>query len=154
VPAKKKRTEANETHVVTTSAGNVHISQPKGSSRRKQPKITVLVSSEEAVKGSVHGFVGFLRERAIIGLAVGFVVATQVQGVIKQLIASFIDPLTQLLFSQKLSARTFTLHYHGRQADFAWGQFVYVMIYFLVVVIVIYAIIKLFKLDKLDKKSD
>jgi large-conductance mechanosensitive channel len=139
--ATKQATEKTETH-------NIEIKTPKG---EKHPKITVLVdSSEDAVRDRVHGFVGFLRERAIVGLAVGFVVATQVQGVIKQLIASFLDPLTQLLFGAKLTTRTFTWHWHGRHADFAWGQFVYILIDFFVVVLTIYVIIKLFNLDKLD----
>jgi large-conductance mechanosensitive channel len=133
--------EKTETH-------NIEIKTTKG---QKHPKITVLVdSSEDAVRERVHGFVGFLRERAIIGLAVGFVIATQVQNVIKQLIASFLDPLTLLLFGNKLSNRTFTWDWHGRHADFAWGQFVYMLVDFFVVVLTIYVLIKLFKLDKLD----
>jgi large-conductance mechanosensitive channel len=118
---------------------------------KHRPKVTVLVGgSEDILERQVHGFVGFLREKAIVGLAVGFVVATQVQTVVKQLITSFLDPLTTVLFGAKLSNRTFTWTWHGRHSDFAWGQFVYVLIDFFVVVITIYAIIKLFKLDKLD----
>jgi large-conductance mechanosensitive channel len=103
------------------------------------------------VSGSVNGFVNFLRENGITGLAVGFVVGTQVQGLVKQLIASFIDPLSVLLFGKALSSRTFTLHFDHKSADFGWGAFVYMLIDFLFVLIVIYAIIKFFKLDKLDK---
>lgn len=133
--------EKTETH-------NIEIKTQKG---QKHPKITVLVdNSEDAVRDRVQGFVGFLRERAIVGLAVGFVIATQVQNVIKQLIASFLDPLTLLLFGNKLSNRTFTWDWHGRHADFAWGQFVYMLVDFFVVVLTIYVLIKLFKLDKLD----
>lgn len=101
-----------------------------------------------------RGFVGFLRERAVVGLAIGFVVATQMQSVIKQLIASFLDPATKLLFSQKLSEKSFTIHFHGRQADFGWGQFIYSLIYFLFVIFAVYMIVKIFQLDKLDKKKD
>jgi large-conductance mechanosensitive channel len=129
-----------------TDSQTVEIKHSKGGRR---PKVTVLVG-EEAFERQVHGFVGFLRERAIVGLAVGFVVATQVQNVIKQLIASFLDPLTTVLFGSKLSNQTFTWTWHDRHSDFAWGQFVYVLIDFFVVVITIYAIIKVFKLDKLD----
>jgi large-conductance mechanosensitive channel len=118
---------------------------------KHRPKVTVLVdNSEDALGRQVHGFVGFLREKAIVGLAVGFVVATQVQSVVKQLIASFLDPLTTVLFGAKLSSQTFTWSWHDRHAQFAWGQFVYILINFFVIVIAIYAIIKLFKLDKLD----
>jgi large-conductance mechanosensitive channel len=135
----------------TKTTDNRQVVEIKSSKGQHHPKITVLVdSSEDAVRERVHGFVGFLRERAIVGLAVGFVVATQVQSVIKQLISSFLDPLTILLFGAKLSNQTFTWNWHGRHADFAWGQFVYVLIDFFVVVLTIYIIIKLFNLDKLD----
>jgi large-conductance mechanosensitive channel len=138
--------EKTETH-------NIEIKTKKGD---KHPRITVLVdSSEDAVRDRVEGFLGFLRERAIVTLAVGFVVATQVQNVIKQLLGSFLDPLTKLLFGAKLTTRTFTWHFHGRHEDFAWGQFVYVIIDFFVVVLTIYLIVKLFKLDKLEaSKTD
>ena len=126
----------------------------KHSKSGHRPKVTVLVDSEEAFGRQVSGFVGFLRERAVVGLAVGFVVATQVQTLVKQLVSSFLDPLTMLLFGAKLSDRTFTWHFHDRHQDFAWGQFVYVLIDFFIVVITIYALIKLFKLDKLDKPAD
>lgn len=137
----KETTEKTETH-------NIEIKTKKG---EKHPKITVFVdNSEDAVRERVHGFVGFLRERAIVGLAVGFVVATQVQGLVKQLIASFLDPATKLLFGSNLSTQTFTLHFRGRWANFAWGLFIYTLVYFFVVITIIYAIIKIFKLDKLD----
>jgi len=101
----------------------------------------------------VGGFADFLREKAIVGLAVGFVLGTQVQTVVKQLISSFIDPLFQLLLpgEKTLSSRTFTLHFDGRHADFGWGAIIYALLDFLFVAAAIYMIIRIFKLDKLDK---
>ena len=104
---------------------------------------------------SVGGFVNFLREHAVVSLAVGFAIATQAQALIKQLITSFIDPLYALLFnSQKLSSRSTTVHFHGREQAFPWGAFVYTFIDFLFVLMAIYFLIKLFNLDKLDKKVE
>ena len=107
------------------------------------------------VKGSVDGFVNFLREYAVLGLAVGFVLGTQVQTVVRQLISSFIDPLFQLVFpgNQALSNRTFTLHFSGRHANFGWGAFVYALIDFLFIAVIIYAVIKLFQLNRLKPKQ-
>ena len=107
---------------------------------------------ERHLSGSFGGFTDFLRQNAIVALAVGFVVGTQVQGVVKQLIASFINPLTALLFGgAALSSRTFTLHFDHHYANFGWGALVYTLIDFIFVLLVIYGIIKLFQLDKLDK---
>lgn len=103
----------------------------------------------------VGGFVTFLREHAIVGLAVGFVIGSQVQGLVKQGTDSFINPLFQLLLSgnKALTSRTFTLHFGERHANFAWGAMAYDLMDFLFVLAVIYVIIKLFSLDKLDKKK-
>jgi large-conductance mechanosensitive channel len=111
-----------------------------------------VVAMAKGVK-PVSGFVDFLREHAIVGLAIGFVVGTQVQAVVKQLISSFINPLFLLVFpgNQTLSDRTFTLHLYGRAANFGWGAVAFTVMDFVAIVFTIYVIIKLFKLDKLDK---
>jgi large-conductance mechanosensitive channel len=113
------------------------------------------VFAGKQVRVPLSGFVNFLREHAIVGLAVGFVLATQIQAVVKQLITSFINPLSQLLLpgNQSLSQRSFVLHLNGRAAYFGWGAVVYALIDFIFVALTIYAIIKIFKLDKLDKEK-
>lgn len=110
--------------------------------------VSVIVGSDF---NPVNGFVDFLREHAIVGLAIGFVIGTQVQSVVKQLVASFIFPLFQLFFGKALTSRSFTLTYSDRSAIFPWGAFVYGLLDFLFVVAAIYIIIKALKLDKLDK---
>ncbi|MFZ1248926.1 MAG: MscL family protein [Candidatus Saccharimonadales bacterium] len=111
------------------------------------PHITVLLDdSQDAVRQKVGGFVQFLREKAVVGLAVGFIVGQQAQGLIKQLVDSFISPWMNILVGSKLQDRFFTLA--GER--FAWGKFVYVLVNFLFVLLAIYVIIKFFKLDKLD----
>lgn len=117
--------------------------------------VTVLLDSDDIVKEQVNGFVTFLREHAIVGLAVGFVVGAQSQAVVKQLIASFIDPAFQLFFGgARLSERTFTLHLWNNSANFGWGGMVYALLNLLFVLAIIYALIKLLKLDKLDKPKE
>lgn len=113
--------------------------------------VTVLLDADDIVKEQVGGFVTFLREHAIIGLAIGFVVGTQTQAVVKQLISSFIDPAFQLFFGgAKLSERTFILHLWDNTATFGWGIMAQSLLNLLFVLAVIYALIKILKLDKLD----
>ena len=101
------------------------------------------------------GFIAFLREKAIVGLAVGFVIGTQVQSVVKQFITSFVDPLFKLLLpgDQVLSARTWTLRFQGHTATFGWGALLYTLLDFLFIVFIIYIMMKVLKLDRLDKKD-
>jgi|SRR5579884_667069 len=126
----------------------VRFEEPRRRKGRKTPEKRVVV--REIVP--VGGFLNFLREHTVVTLAVGFAIATQAQAVIKQLIASFIDPLFGLVLNgQKLSTKTFTLQFHGRSEVFSWGAFVYAIIDFLFVLLAIYLIIKVFNLDKLEK---
>lgn len=147
--AQRKRKSPDQTQVVTTGS-TIRIEQPK-STRGKKSNVSVVVQEINPV----HGFVGFLRENAVVGLAVGFAIATQAQALIKQLLDSFINPMYALFFEGgKLSSKTSTLHFDGRESSFAWGAFAFTLLNFLFVLAAIYAIIKLFNLDKLNKPKD
>jgi large-conductance mechanosensitive channel len=101
----------------------------------------------------VGGFITFLREHAIIGLAVGFVIGSQVQTVVKQMVASFISPAFMLIFGTNLDKATFTWHFRGRAQAFGWGGFVYGVLNFVFVLFAIYFIIRILKLEKLDRPA-
>jgi large-conductance mechanosensitive channel len=147
---RKRKAKQNSTQVVTTGT-TIRLEQPQSQRGQKQSRTKVVIQEVNPVSG----FFNFLREHAVVSLAVGFAIATQAQALIKQLITSFIDPLYALLFNTaKLSSHTVTLNYHGRAQAFAWGAFVYSLIDFLFVLAAIYLIIKIFALDKLDKKVD
>ncbi len=92
----------------------------------------------------------FFREKAVVGLAVGFIIGQQAQGLIKQLVDSFISPWMNIIVGSKLQDRVFML----AGEKFAWGKFVYILVNFLFVLLAIYIIMKLFKLDKLDLPKD
>ena len=66
---------------IVTSGTNVRLATSKTKKRRKNRPI-IVVSTEEVA----GGFVEFLRKNGVVALAVGFVIATQVQVLSKQLI--------------------------------------------------------------------
>jgi len=119
------------------------------SGRKPKPNAAIVVAQEI---NPVSGFVGFLRDYAVITVAIGFAIATQAQGMIKQLSASFIDPAYALLLNgQVLSAKTTIITWHGREQAFAWGAFVYSLLNFMFMLVIIYLVVKFFALDKLQK---
>lgn len=144
--AKRKRQNKNTARSVTTGT-SFRLEQPASERKPKPTKARTAVKQARPV----GGFADFLREYTVVTLAVGFVIATQVQGLVRQLVDGFVDPFSKLLFGTALSERTFILHWHTRAAAFAWGNFVYGLIDFLFVLIVIYLVIKIFALDKLNK---
>jgi large-conductance mechanosensitive channel len=114
--------------------------------RTKQHITTILDDPDEAVRRQVGGFVTFLREKAVVGLAVGFIVGQQAQGLIKQLVDSFVNPWMNILVGSRLQDQVAVI----AGEKFAWGKFVYVLVNFMFVLLAVYVIIKFFKLDKLD----
>jgi large conductance mechanosensitive channel len=108
------------------------------------------------VHKQLHGFVEFLREQSVVGLAIGLVLGTQAKALVDQLIASFINPLVGVLLPGQgtLKEKVFTMHWNGKEADFGWGAFVISLLTFVVVAAVVYFVFKGLKLDKLDKKKD
>lgn len=117
----------------------------------RKPNITVILDDpNEVVRRQVGGFVTFMREKAVVGLAVGFIVGQQAQGLIKQLVDSFLTPFINALVGNNLAERKFILVSGRPETVVAWGKFVYVMINFVLVLVSVYVIIRLFKLDKVD----
>ena len=139
-----------ETHDMDGAKVTIKQSKKQAESSN-HPHITVLLDNpEDVVRDQVGGFVKFLREKAIVGLAVGFIIGQQAQAVIKQLVDSFINPVLSALIGKRLQEQTFALA--GQK--FTWGKFTYVLINFLFVLLAIYVIIKFFKLDKLDLPTE
>jgi len=147
----RSRKGGDEQTRVVTSGSTIRIEQPS-SERGRKPKVSVVVGN--TTDEFVGGFVDFLREHAVVGLAIGFVIGVQAQTLVKQLVDSFINPAFTLLFGQALSQRTFILHWHDRAASFSWGAFVYGLMNFVFVMLAVYALFKYLKLDKLDKPKE
>lgn len=103
----------------------------------------------------LQGFVDFMREQGVIGLAIGLVLGTQIKALVDQLVASFINPLVGLVLPGKgtLSEQVFHLNFRGKGADFSWGLFMTQLISFVAVAAIVYFVVKGLKLDKLDKKK-
>jgi large conductance mechanosensitive channel protein len=103
----------------------------------------------------VTGFLDFIREQGVVGLAIGLVMGTQVKSLVDQIVTTFIDPILGWILPGQgdLSKKTFTLTLHGEPAVFAYGAFIAVLISFLSVAAIIYFGYKLLNLDRLDKKS-
>ena len=104
----------------------------------------------------VAGFVNFIREQGVVGMAVGLAIGTAAGDTVKKLVTAFIDPLVQLIVGsqQGLQSASFTVEVAGRKGEFLYGAFVSSLITLIAVAFVVYAIIHFLKLDKLDKKKD
>ena len=102
------------------------------------------------------GFVNFIREQGVVGMAVGLAIGTAAGDTVKKLVTAFIDPLVQLVVGsqQGLQSASFTVEVAGRKGELLYGAFVSSLITLIAVAFVVYAIVHFLKLDKLDKKKD
>ena len=131
--------------------------EAKARLRRMDPAIAASLLDDvvgKQVSHSVSGFVTFMRERAVVGLAIGFVFGSQVQAVVNQFVTDFIDPLFKLLVpgNRTLHDSVWHVQLGSHSADFGWGALVYALLDFVFIIVIVYAVVKLFKLDRLDKK--
>ena len=108
------------------------------------------------VKKHVSGFMDFIREQGVVGMAVGLAIGLAATNTVQSLVKGFIDPIVGLIVGSQegLQAATWTLQIGDRSAVFGWGAFLSSLITLLATAFVIYQIIHIAKLDKLDKKKD
>lgn len=152
-PASKKPT-AKATNKPTPAE---RAEKAENKARLMEAQVTRLKSLDKVGIGKQFGgFMSFLREQSVVGLAIGLVLGTQAKALVDQLVASFINPLVGLLLPGKgtLKDQVFTLDWNGKTAVFGWGGFVIALLTFVIVAAVVYYVFKGLKLDRLDKKKE
>jgi large conductance mechanosensitive channel len=99
----------------------------------------------------MRGFIDFIRKQGVMGLAVGFILGSAVSKVVSALVTDIINPIIGIFMGKvgNLANAVITIG----SARIMWGDFISVLIDFLVVGLVVYYGVKLLKLDKLDKKD-
>lgn len=97
------------------------------------------------------GFLDFVREQGVVGLAVGFILGGAVSDAVSSLVDNIINPLVgALLGSVALDDKVTKLG----GVELSWGAFVATLIDFFIIAAVVYFGVKALKLDKLDKAKD
>lgn len=99
----------------------------------------------------MRGFLDFVREQGVVGLAVGFILGGAVAKMVTALVTDIINPLIGFIIGGlNLKSAYFSIG----KTKLMWGDFVSVMIDFLIVSFVVYFGVKILKLNRLDKKKE
>lgn len=108
----------------------------------------------------LKGFMTFVREQGVVGLAVGLAIGTQVTVLVNQIVKSFIDPIVGFVLSfipglgsGSLDSYKWVVSTGDHPLTIAWGAILSGLITLTAVAAVIYYVVKGLKLDKLDKPS-
>ena len=103
------------------------------------------------VKGAGSGFMTFIKEQNVVGLAVGLILGTAASGLVNSLINNVIMPPLGFLLGSAEGIRGLVLTMGttptGEVAVLRYGEFINDLINFLVLTLVIYCVVKALKLD-------
>ncbi len=102
----------------------------------------------------VKGFVTFVREQGVVGIAVGIAIGVQAAQFVSSIVTGFISPLVGVILQgNNLNSIQSVITVDGEDQVFAWGWMIQSFISFIATAFVVYFLVKQAKLDKLDKKS-
>lgn len=111
----------------------------------------------EKVKKHAGGFVSFVREQGVVGLAVGLAIGTAAGAAVKSIVDEFINPIIGFIVGgvslESLEWHTGLRNFSGKELIFGWGAILSALITLLATAFVIYQLVHLAKLDRLDKKK-
>lgn len=104
-------------------------------------------------KSAVEGFLDFIKEQGVVGLAVAVILGAAAKDVVDSLVADIINPLIGLLFdADSLATESFTIGEGADAAIIGWGNLVSNLISFAVVAAVVYFVLNK-AMAKFDKKK-
>lgn len=99
----------------------------------------------------MKGFIQFIREQGVVGLAIGFILGSAVGKVVTALVTDLINPLIGLLMGKLGNLKAGVWHLGA--ASILWGDFVSAIIDFAIIAAVVYFGFRLLRLGQLDKKK-
>ncbi|MFA5742483.1 MAG: MscL family protein [Candidatus Paceibacterota bacterium] len=97
----------------------------------------------------VHDFIDFIRKQGVVGLAVGFILGGAISKLVSAIVTDLINPLLGVFLGKAGELKSAYLAIGP--AKIMWGDFLAVLIDFLVIAFVVYFGVKVLGLDKLDK---
>lgn len=124
----------------------------------KPTRMQAVAARAAAVKEHGGGFMTFVREQGVVGLAVGLAIGTAAGASVKQIVEGLINPIVGFLIGgvdlTKLSWVVVKANSEGKGGlELDWGAVLSSIITLLATALVIYWLIHVAKLDRLDKKK-
>jgi len=101
----------------------------------------------QEVRSHAHGFLSFIRERGVTGLAVGFVLGTSVQKVVTSFVTDIASPAVGIVMGRAERIETLQV------GPFLIGNFIASLADFLLLVFIIYLVFTFLRLEWLDKQN-
>lgn len=99
----------------------------------------------------MKGFLDFIREQGVVGLAVGFILGGAVSKLVSAIVTDFVNPLLGLALGSVSGLKE--AYFAIGSAKIMYGDLLAVFIDFVVIALVVYFGVRALKLDQLDKSK-
>ena len=149
------------TKSITTKSNTKTAASSAAEARRAAATAKAAAAKAKAsavTRGHADGFVNFIREQGVVGLAVGLAIGTAAGASVKAIVDQFISPLVGLLTrGVDLNSLKWVIVPASRgqnEVAIGWGVIVSSLITLLATALVVYIFVKATKLDRIDKKKD
>lgn len=107
------------------------------------------------IRKNLHEFVDFIREKGVLGLAIGIIMGGAVSKLVTSIVDNLINPLVGALTGAAGNLNDLAYTVPFTHIIFKWGAFVSSLIDFLSIVLVVYLVfVKSPILSRLDKKKE
>lgn len=100
----------------------------------------------------MKGFIEFIRDKGVVGLAVGFILGGAISKLVTALVTDIINPIVGVALGATKGIANASARIGSTQI--LYGDFINVLIDFLIVALVVYFGVTILKLDKIDKKKE
>lgn len=100
----------------------------------------------------MKGFINFIREQGVVGLAVGFILGGAISRVVTAIVNDLVNPLLSVFM--RAAGGIEAAYIPIGNAKIMYGSLISVIIDFLIIAMVVYFGVKILGLDKLDKKKE
>jgi len=102
---------------------------------------------KKQVKKQVYGFLDFVREQGVAGLAIGFILGGAVSSVVKSLVDDIIEPLISMVIGSSNGLQALAI------GPVTYGNFLTTIIDFLIIAAVVYFGFRKLGIVKVDNKK-
>lgn len=118
----------------------------------------VKARASNAAKGHAGGFMAFVREQGVVGLAVGLAIGTAAGASVKVIVDQLISPLVALITRgvdlNSLKWVILAADSNSKEVAIGYGAILSSVITLLATAFIVYQLVHVAKLDRVDKKKE
>lgn len=98
----------------------------------------------------MKGFLQFIREQGVVGLAVGFILGGAISKLVSSFVLDIVNPLVGVVMGATRLDKTY---FRIGPAKIIWGHFVSSLIDFLIITLIVYFAVRILRIEGLIQRK-